>query len=190
MSTRVAKAVAWATAAVVLAFAGYALAQSKGTLDHFTFVAANGAPPSPAGETRLGVTITRWSTEGEKTAVLTALKAGPDAVRNVVRLMYDAGYMDWPGGQQHIFRYATRTPAADGGEDILLIVDLPVDIWWDKAADRQAGQPFAAFQIHIGKDGRGEGRLVPGTKLTAGNGAVAVQDVSQQPVLLTDLRRG
>ena len=68
-----------------------------------------------------------------------------------------------------------------------------VHVWWD-AALGTAPTSFAhgtVIQLQLNRDGRGEGKLSTGTRLTvAHDGQVfALEDYTSQPVVLTDVQR-
>ena len=84
-------------------------------------------------------------------------------------------------------------PRADGGEDVILATDYPVHVWWDPTL----GAPPASvaqgtlIQLQLNRDGRGEGKLSVGTKVTATNDGklFALEDYAKHPVMLTDVQR-
>jgi hypothetical protein len=82
---------------------------------------------------------------------------------------------------------------ADGGEDIILATDYPVDLWWDTALG-PTPKSFAhgtVIQLQLNRDGRGEGKVSVGTKLspTKDGKLFGLADYAKQPVVLTDVQR-
>jgi hypothetical protein len=179
-------------AAAVLAFGTAAVAQNAGTADHFTFVPANASKAGPSAEGRLQIVINQWSPTSERDRLLSAFKeGGSDKLAESFRSGPAAGYLYWPGNLEYTLRFAYRVTRPDGGEDVILATDYPVDVWWDNAL----GAPPTSFdkgtliQLHLNKDGRGEGKISVGTKVSASKEAFALEDYAKQPVVLTDVQR-
>jgi hypothetical protein len=120
-------------------------------------------------------------------------EGGSERLTESFRIGPAAGYLYWPGNLEYVIRFAYRVPRADGGEDIILATEYPVNVWWDKAL---AAPPtdFAhgsVIQLRLNKDGRGEGKLLAGTKLTATTeGKIfGFENYAKQPVVLNDVQR-
>jgi hypothetical protein len=161
----------------------------QGVAEHFTFSPAE-APKSGLDEGRLPLVITRWSTDAERDEVFQALsKKDTDALAMALRSSPFLGYLRWPGGLEYTIRFA-RTTSRAGGEDVTLIVDRPVWVWWKPEVSLHGSStPYTVVQLRF--DGRGgEG------KLAALNGAapdkqagVLVADYAGAPALITDVKR-
>jgi len=75
----------------------------------------------------------------------------------------------------------------------MLATEYPVNLWWDPAL----GAPPTSFgggtliQLQLNKDGRGEGKVSVGTKVSASRDgrAFVIEDYAKQPVVLTDVQR-
>ena len=180
--------------AAVLALGTMAVAQKQGEAERFTFMAANGSKAGPSGEARLKIVINEWSPDSERDRLLSVLKTdGPDKLAESFRQGRAAGYIAWPGNLDYTIRFAYRMPRADGGEDVILATDYPVHVWWDPTL----GAPPASvaqgtlIQLQLNRDGRGEGKLSVGTKVTATNDGklFALEDYAKHPVMLTDVQR-
>jgi hypothetical protein len=185
------------SAAAVLALGAVIVAQQTQkprVADRFSFVAANATKAGPSGEGRMQIVINQWSPDAERERLLTVLKSeGPDKLAQSFGRGSALGYINWPGHLQYTIRFASRLPRPDGGEDVILATDYPVNVWWDAAL----GVPPTSFdhgsviQLQLNRDGRGEGKLSTGTRLTmAHDGQLfALEDYATQPVLLTDVQR-
>jgi hypothetical protein len=180
--------------AAVLAVGTVAVAQSAAVAERFTFVAANASKAGPSGEGRMQIVINQWSPDAERDRLLSVLKEeGPDKLAESFRTGTAAGYIHWPGNLQYTIRFAYRMPRADGGEDVILATDYPVNLWWDPALG-PAPTSFAkgtVIQLQLNRDGRGEGKVSVGTKLspTKDGKLFALEDYAGQPVVLTDVQR-
>ena len=148
----------------------------------------------PSGEGRMEIVINKWSPDTERDRLLSVLKeSGSDKLAESFRMGEYAGYMNWPGNLKYTIRFAYRMPRADGGEDIILATDYPVNLWWDTALG-PAPTSFAhgtVIQLQLNRDGRGEGKVSVGTKLSATKDGklFALEDYAKQPVVLTDVQR-
>jgi hypothetical protein len=180
--------------AAVLALGTVAVAQTAGVAARFTFVAANASKAGPSGEGRMRIVINRWSPDSERDRLLSVLKEdGSDKLAESFGMGTAAGYIHWPGNLDYTIRFAYRIPRADGGEDVILATDYPVNLWWDTSLG-PAPTSFThgtVIQLQLNRDGRGEGKLSVGTKLSATKDGklFALEDYARQPVVLTDVRR-
>src|SRR5918993_5493193 len=101
--------------------------------EHFTFNPPQ-APLGPVDPAKLRLFIHRWSTDAERDTLVQG--ANERGVERLLESLGDSGtlgYLRWPGGLEYSVRYARRTPRADGGQDLLLVVDRPVWVWWNTA---------------------------------------------------------
>lgn len=174
-----------------VALGASAVAQTQKTVDRFTFVAAKAREAGATAPDRLELRTQRWATDAERARLVSAFKTeGVAGVASAVREMPEAGYLDWPSYVQYVVRYAHRAPASDGGEDIVLAIERPIWIWWDKALNIDSA-PFTVIQLHLDKDGRGEGKVSSGANITVGNEAtgIVLQDPAKLPTLLADVQR-
>jgi len=180
--------------AAVLTLGTVAAAQHAGTADHFTFAAMNASKAGGSADGRFQIVISQWSPDPERNRLVSVLTdEGSGKLAESFRLGPVAGYLYWPGGLEYIIRFAYHAPRADGGEDVILATDYPVDLWWD----RTLGAPPTSFgagsviQLRLNRDGRGEGKLSVGTKLMAmpDGKMFGLEDYAKQPVVLTDVQR-
>ena len=172
----------------VLACTAVVVAQTEGD-ERFTFTAAN-APKGPLEEGRLLVTIDRWSSDAERNRLADVLAQNdPAAINYTLRTSEAAGYLRWPGGLEYTLRYARRTPRPDGGADLVLVADSRIWVWWDSKADLPMDEPFTVVHVRLDKNGVGEGRLAPASKVRADKTVgLVVADDAARPVLLMDVR--
>jgi hypothetical protein len=195
MLNRMTRLMVWTAA--VLALGAVVVAQhtqNPRVAEQFSFIAANASNAGPSGEGRLQIVLNQWSPDTERDRLLTVLKTeGPDEVARWIGRSSALGYINWPGHLQYTIRFASRRPRPDGGEDVMLATDYPVHVWWDATL----GMPPTSFahgsviQLQLNREGRGEGKLSTGTRLTPAHDGpwFALEDDATQPVLLTDVRR-
>jgi hypothetical protein len=155
----------------------------------YTFVAAD-APKTGLPEERLQVTIDRWSSDDERDRLASLLAANDtQSLRYALRNAEAAGHLRWPGGLEYTLRYARRTERADGGADLVLIADSRVWVWWDSTNDLALDEPFTVFHVRLDRNGVGEGRVAPASRVRPDERAgVAVTDLDTRPALMTDVR--
>jgi hypothetical protein len=168
--------------------AGYA-AETERAIERFTFAPAD-APKTGLNEDRLPLVITRWSTDAERDQVFDALtQKDQEALALALRSTPYLGHLRWPGGLEYTVRYARKTARADG-EDVTLILDHPVWVWWKPEASLHAADSrYTVVHLRLGTDG-GQGTLVSLGDATADKQAgVMVSDSAAPPALITDLRR-
>jgi hypothetical protein len=117
---------------------------------------------------------------------------GPDGLAREIRSSGAVGYLHWPGSLDYTLRYAYHVPRPEGGQDLVLATDSPVQEWWESGHSMPASNSgITAIQLRLNNDGQGEGKLAMPTKVTAGRGAKTflLADYDKQPVALTDVRR-
>jgi hypothetical protein len=167
------------------------VAAQAGAAERFTFSPAD-APKTGLQEGRLPLVITRWSTDAERDKVFQALSKqnDPQALSDALGSTPNVGYLQWPGGLEYAVRYARRTPRPGGGEDVTLIVDRAVWVWWKPEASLHAsGSPYTIVQLRFDAKG-GEGKLAPLAGAAADKQqGVIVADFAKPPALITDVRR-
>jgi len=161
-----------------------------GAIERLTFA----RPPAPEStvdpKDRLPLTVERWSTDAERDQVLQAIAENGerqvlDGLRDVARI----GTLWWPGGLEYDVRYARTQSRADGGADVVLLLDRPLWVWWDAKA-ASTTYPYTVVQLRLGKDGRGEGRTsLDNAIVTDPKLGIMLKDYASAAVRLSDVRR-
>jgi hypothetical protein len=82
-------------------------------------------------------------------------------------------------------------PAADGGERVLIVTDRRMGFREVANRSRTVDYPFTVIELHMNRDGEGEGKLSIATKITADSDrkTIVLEDYAAQPVLLQHVRR-
>lgn len=154
----------------------------------FTF-SVPGEPEStlnPA-DGRFRLTVNRWSTDQERDNLRAAV-AEPETLVRALGNAGVVGYLQWPGGLEYSVRYARRLSDA-GGQDIVLLLDRGLWVWWDERLAGGTQAPWSVVQIRIGKDNQGEGRAAFGRGVVAhAEGGIALETFTAEPVLLREVR--
>jgi hypothetical protein len=165
-------------------------AQALGAPEEFTAVAIKNDNLGSGAGTVL-IKVTRWSTEGERSRLLQALKTkGQDKLLDELQDMKSVGTIRTPDSLAYDLRYAHQQPGEDGGRQIVLATDRPIGFWEAANRPRTIQYPFTVIQMQIGTEGKGKGTLSYATKIIARKNAIELENFSTQPIMLTDIRSG
>jgi hypothetical protein len=158
--------------------------------DRFTFA----RPPAPDStvdpkDGRLRVDIDRWSTAAERDRLVAAIdQNGPEKLLDAIRDVGRIGTLYWPGGVEYAIQYAWRSQRADGGADVVLVLDRPVWMWWNTSAP-STPYPYTVVQMRLGKGGTGEGRVSLGVPVASDKMlGVVLADFAKALAVLADVR--
>ena len=140
----------------------------------------------------LQIRVTRWSTDLERDALTSALmKDGQNGVIDELKKMPAAGVIRTPGTAGYTFRYARRIAAANGDEELLVVIDRPIGFAEFRQGWQTVDYPFTIVQMTLNAQGEGSGRMMGATKLSADNatGDIAFEHYNVSPQLLQNVRR-
>jgi hypothetical protein len=178
--------------ALLAAVVPFALAQTNGAAQRFTATAVNVSDVGRTGAGRVEIVVNRWSTEAECDRLLsTLLEKGPERLLSALQDNKRVGYIRTPNSIGYDLQFARRTPGEDGGERIALATDRRISFWEATNRPRSFYYPFTVIELHIGRDGHGEGKMSVATMITADNEhkTIVLEDYANQPVMLHDIRR-
>ena len=116
----------------------------------------------------IDIDIYRWSTDEEREALLTTLvEFGPDKLLDALeKIRPPVGYIRTPTSLSYDLYYARDNPAPDGGRRIVLATNRRVSFREAANNTRSMQYQFTLIEIHLDKDGKGEGKLVPAAKVS------------------------
>jgi hypothetical protein len=140
----------------------------------------------------LQVRVTRWSTDADRDVLTSALmKDGQKGVIDELKKMPAAGVIRTPGSAGYTFRYARRIGAANGDEQVLVVIDRPIGFMEFRQGWQTMDYPFTIVQMTVPPQGDGSGQLMGATKLSAvsATGDIAFQHYNATPQLLQNVRR-
>lgn len=170
-----------------------ALAQSNAPAQHFTAFAVNmGSPWTGAGAATVEIAVDRWSSEAETQRLLDVLTTrGPDHLLDALQDAPKVGYIRVPGNLGYDLHFARRTPEPEGGERIVIATDRYIGFWEARNRPRTIDYPFTVIEMHVDKDGEGEGKLSLATKVTYNKktNTIELEDYGTQPVQLRSVKR-
>jgi hypothetical protein len=139
----------------------------------------------------IDIVIERWSTP-EETASLKAVfrEKGADQLLSALKKVKPrCGYVRGSNTVGWDIYYAREIPTPDGGRKILLATDRPMSMWELRNAGRSTDYEFSLAEIHLGKDGKGEGKAIPAAKLELDpdTGTLEIENYQREPVRLNEV---
>lgn len=140
--------------------------------------------------TVVDIKITGWTSAADQEKYLSVLRGkGGDALAEALRKGPSIGSIRTPTSLAYDFRYAVQERTRDNLRRIVLLTDRPMD--FDERAQRphSVDYPFSAIELLVDDSGRGKGSLWIAAKLTMLDDLLIVDNYSDRPVDLVDVRR-
>ena len=116
----------------------------------------------------IDITIDRWSTDQEREMLLTTLQEfGQDKLLSALeKIRPRVGYMRTPTSLGYDLYYARNNPQPDGSRKVVLATNRQVSFREAANNTRSMQYQFTLIEIHLDKNGKGEGKLVPAAKVS------------------------
>jgi hypothetical protein len=132
------------------------------------------------------ITIDTWSPVEQRDALLGILKAkGPDKMLSALQKAPKVGWIRFPKTLSYDLHYARETPGEDGGRRIVIATDRRISMAEARNGGRSMDYPFTLIEIHLGRDGTGEGKMATATKISYNKeGSLVLENYSSEPVRL------
>jgi len=186
------------TAALLLAPAATPVRaqQEKLEIDAFAINMSNIATGANA---RVDIRIDSWSTAEERERLITTmLEKGSKALLKELQKAPVKGRFRIPSVRppdpHHLslgldIRYAWQVPRPEGGKRIVLAMDRYIGFAEARNQPRSVDYPFTLIQIHVDKDGKGEGKMAVATKIDFDKAKkqIELENYSSEPVRLNNL---
>jgi hypothetical protein len=141
--------------------------------------------------TVIEIAINRWSTDEEREMLLTTLQeSGEDKLLAALeKIRPPVGYMRTPNSLGYDLFYARDNPQPDGGRKVVLATNRRVSFREVSNDTRSMQYQFTLIEIHLDKNGKGEGKLVPATKVSwdTKSKKIEVENYSALPVDLVNV---
>jgi hypothetical protein len=143
----------------------------------------------------LDIAIERWSTDGERTALLDQV-AGTTERRSdqdkLVKTLQDieprTGYIRTSRSLGWDLKYARENLLPDGARQIVIVTDKPVSFFAAANSSRTMDYPFSLIEIRFPKGSdKGEGKLLTQTSISTKNGRLELEIFGQEPTRLTQV---
>jgi hypothetical protein len=86
-------------------------------------------------------------------------------------------------------RYAWSVPLPEGGHRLVIATDRYIGVWEARNQPRTIDYPFTLMQIHLPKEGPGEGRMAVATKISFDKkkNQMELENYSSEPVRLNQV---
>ena len=165
-----------------------------------TAFAVNMSNIGPGSSGIVEIRLTNWSTTAERERIInTMLEKGQDELLDTLVKMPAKGRLRFPnymGPDPHNLRlgwdvkYAWHTPRPEGGHRIVMAFDRYMSFAELRNQPRTVDYPFTLIEIHLDKDGNGEGKMAYATKITFDKKkkTVELENYSSEPVRLTTVK--
>ncbi len=139
----------------------------------------------------LQIAIERWSTEEERAALInTLVESGSDKLLDAVqKIKPRAGFIRTSTSLGWDIQFARQTDLEGGGKRIVFVTDRPMSFYEVRNNSRSTDYEFMLCEIHLGPDGKGEGKLVDSAKIIYDKDKkqIEIENYGQQPVRLTQV---
>ncbi len=136
--------------------------------------------------------INRYSSDAERDLLLKTLQdKGPNKLLEALQKLPRVGYFRTPNSTGYDLKFARKTPGDDGGEKITMITDRYITFWEAANRPRTIDYPFTLIEVHMGPEGKGEGKMSLATRITYDkkNNTVVLEDYKSQPTMLNEVKR-
>ena len=177
---------------LVSAGASNAAAQvaSNSQRERFTALAVNISNVGRTGATPVDIVIERWTTDAERDQLMAVFKEqGPEKLLEALRKTRRVGTISTPGSLAYDLHYARELPDQEGGRRIVLATDRPIGFWEATNRPRTVDYPFTLMEMHVNKQGQGQGKLNIAAKLTLNDNVLVIEDYANQPVMLNEVKK-
>ena len=176
---------------IAAALASPITAQTSGVKERYTAIAVsmNGGPGTTGGG-RVLISIDRWSTDQERTRLLSVFQEkGPDKLLDVLKDNPIVGSFRLPNTLAWDLRYAFQTPLPEGGRRVILATDRRINFQEAASGGRSNDYPFSLIEIHFDKNGKGAGTYSVATKISLSKDkkTVELENYGREPVRLTEV---
>jgi hypothetical protein len=142
--------------------------------------------------TQLRILIDRWSPDSVRDSLMNVMMTkGPEKLLDALQSAPRVGSIGTTTSLAWDLHFARQTPGEDGGTRIVLGTDRPIAFSEQWNSSRTLDYPFTVIELHVDKDGNGEGTLSFATKIIADakNRTVVLENWGTQRVRLTQVRR-
>ena len=158
----------------------------------FSAIAVNMGVRGPRGQIRIDMTVNRWSSDEERAVLIEAAKAsGSRSLADALRQQERVGRIREIQGLGWDLQYSRVFPTPDGGQQIVLATDRPLDFAEMARATRSRDYNVTLIVLTLDAEGSGEGQLMLGAEFSWNEekNQLTIEHFSSEPVRLTSVSR-
>jgi hypothetical protein len=137
-------------------------------------------------------TIERWSTDAERTKLLSLVPEeykSPQKLVDALQDMPTVGHIRTPQTLSWQLRYARQFKLAEGGRRIVVVTDRPIGFREARNQSRSMDYPFSILEIRLNAKGEGEGKIFGGSKIYIEDNELVVENWGTQPTRFNNIRK-
>jgi hypothetical protein len=173
---------------------GTALAQDKKEEKpkpyRFTAFAINMGSGPKAGV--IDIVIERLTTDEERQGLIAAFVEGGQnsLLKALQKVKPRVGYIRTPNSLGYDLQYAYRFANSDGTSRIIIGTDRPINFWEASRQPRTIDYPFTIIEMRLDQEGKGEGRMAAGTKISRSKDGktIELENYGISPVALNEIK--
>jgi hypothetical protein len=178
--------------------------QARPTTDgeklEITAFAVNMSNVGTGATATVNFTINQWSPPDERERLIAMeLEKGQDALLEELQRLPSHGRMwfpDWRGPDPTNarlgwdLRYTEQSPLPEGGQRIVILMDRHIPFWEVVNRPRVYDYPFTLAEMHVDRNGVGEGKLSVATKISfdRNKNVIELENYASEPVRLQNVR--
>lgn len=166
---------------------------AAGEEERFTAFAVNMSNIGTGANATVDIVITRWSSDAERERLVKAFndKGQDELLKELQKIKPPVGRINIPGQLGWDLQYAREQKGEDGGRRIFIATDRRIGFREAANRPRSMDYPFTLIELHLDKDGEGEGRASVATKITFNKklNHLELENYSSQPVMLNNVRK-
>jgi hypothetical protein len=137
------------------------------------------------------IAIERWSTEDERQKLITTFKEkGASKLLDTLQDLKRVGYIRLPTSIGYDLHFARQVALDEGGQKILIATDRKIGFAEARNQPRTIDYPFTLIEIHLSRDGKGEGKMSLATKISYNKkeNVLELENYSTEPVRLQNVK--
>jgi hypothetical protein len=145
-----------------------------------------------ANTATIDFTIERWSTDAERTKLLSLIPAEHKDPQPLVRALQDmpkVGRIRTPQTLAWDLHYARQFKSDEGGRRIVLVTDRPIGFREAANSNRSMDYPFTILEIRLNAKDEGEGKIFSGSKIYVEKGELVVENWGTQPTRFNNIKK-
>ena len=156
----------------------------------FTAFAVNMNSGPRAG--MVDIVLERLTTDEERAGLIAAfVEGGQDALLKALQKVKPrVGYIRTPNSLGYDLQYAYRFANSDGTSRVIIGTDRPINFWEARNQPRTIDYPFTIIEMRLDKEGKGEGRMAAGTKISKSKDGktIELENYGISPVALNEIK--